>query len=205
MNMDLFNVLICVDSKSVLESLIKWDNKSRKDLIFDIRYLIHCIRTKGTGLTFCWIPSHCGLYWNEEVDRLAKNGALKKDFYVDTTTYMFLNANEINTALTKKVNKDLITNKADLPSCTRYLSSFIYRMRLNAWKTKYVNVRCFCGNTLSVHHVFFDCQLVKKALDDHGARFHPNIKNVNEILYNIQESTMFSISIVLQSEVGKLL
>ena len=41
-------------------------------------YLIHCIMYKGIEIEFCWIPSHCGLYWNEISDKLAKQGAMKK-------------------------------------------------------------------------------------------------------------------------------
>ena len=33
----------------------------------------------GIGIDFCWIPSHCGLYWNEVVDSVAKNGASSKN------------------------------------------------------------------------------------------------------------------------------
>ena len=126
-------------------------------------------------------------------------------FLVDANTSLIPTSNEINTVLIRRVNRDQFTNKTDIPSCSRYLSSFIYRMRLNAWKTKFANVRCICGNNLSVHHVFFVCQIVKRALDDQNSMFHPDIKKVNELLYNIQESTMFSFSIILKTEVGKLL
>ena len=34
-----------------------------------MKYLIHCIVYKGTGIEFCWVPSHCGLYWNEILDK----------------------------------------------------------------------------------------------------------------------------------------
>ena len=42
-----------------------------------MKYLIHCIMYKGIGIEFCWVPSHCGLYWNEISDKLAKQGAVK--------------------------------------------------------------------------------------------------------------------------------
>ena len=59
-----------------------------------MKYLIHCIMYKGIGievvlLLFCFcfvfvvclffggVPSHCGLYWNEISDKLAKQGAMK--------------------------------------------------------------------------------------------------------------------------------
>ena len=39
--------------------------------------MIHYITSKGIGVEFCWVPSHCGLYWNEMSDKLAKQGAMK--------------------------------------------------------------------------------------------------------------------------------
>ena len=29
------------------------------------------------GIQFCWVPSHCGLYWKEISDKLAKGDAMK--------------------------------------------------------------------------------------------------------------------------------
>ena len=33
--------------------------------------------SRGTGTQFCWVTSHCGLYWNETADKLAKQGTMK--------------------------------------------------------------------------------------------------------------------------------
>ena len=73
-----FNFLIRVDSKSVLYALKNWDSKMRGDILYEVKYLIHCIMYRGIGIEFCWVPSHCGLYWNEISDKLAKQGAMKK-------------------------------------------------------------------------------------------------------------------------------
>ena len=72
----IFNFLICVDSKSVLYALKNWDCKMRGDILYEVKYLIHCIMYRGIGIEFCWVPSHCGLYWNE-IDKLAKQSAMK--------------------------------------------------------------------------------------------------------------------------------
>ena len=48
----------------------------RSDIIYGIKHLVHCLLIKGTGVTFCWIPSHCGLTFNEQTDRAAKRGAI---------------------------------------------------------------------------------------------------------------------------------
>ena len=28
-----------------------------------MKYLIHCIMDRHIWIQFCWVPSHCGLYW----------------------------------------------------------------------------------------------------------------------------------------------
>ena len=55
----------------------------RGDIFYEVKYLMHCIMYTGIGIEvfffFCWggVPSHCGLYWNEISDKLAKQGAMK--------------------------------------------------------------------------------------------------------------------------------
>ena len=66
--MALLNSLFYVDSKAVLCSLNSTDSTVRSG--------IHCLLIKDAGVTFCWIPSHCGLTFNEWVDRAAKRGAV---------------------------------------------------------------------------------------------------------------------------------
>ena len=72
-----FLFLICVDSKSVLYALTNWDCKMRGDIFYEVKYLIHCIMYRGIGIEFCWVQSHCGFYWNETSDKLAKQVAMK--------------------------------------------------------------------------------------------------------------------------------
>ena len=46
-------------------------------IIYEIKHFVHCLLTKGTGVIFCWIPSHCGLTFNERwADRAAKQEAI---------------------------------------------------------------------------------------------------------------------------------
>ena len=74
----IFNFLICVDSKSVVYVLQNWACKMRRDLVYEGKHLIYCIVSRSIRIEFCWIPSHCGFYWNELSDELAKQGAVKK-------------------------------------------------------------------------------------------------------------------------------
>ena len=77
----IYNFVICVDSKSVLCALQSWKCKMSGDIFYEVKYLIHCIMYKGIGIEFCWVPSHCGLYWNEISDKLEFNSLLKKTVY----------------------------------------------------------------------------------------------------------------------------
>ena len=67
-NIAISNIVICVDSKSVLQTLQSWDCRARADLVFEIKHLIHILQTRNTLITFLWIPSHCNIYWNDKVD-----------------------------------------------------------------------------------------------------------------------------------------
>ena len=46
----IFNILICVDSQSVLYALQNWDCKARRDIVYEVKYLIHCIIFRGIGV-----------------------------------------------------------------------------------------------------------------------------------------------------------
>ena len=55
---------------------------------------------KGIGIEFCWVPSHCGLYWNEISDKLAKQGVMKNMSEVSSNN-LLLSSHEINSLLKK--------------------------------------------------------------------------------------------------------
>ena len=173
-------------------------------MIFEIKHLIHYLKTRGTRVNFCWVPSHCGIYWNEEVDRLAKQGAMNSSDCCEEV-HLKKTSNEINSILKEVMINNRFKNKDKIPSCSRQLSSFICKLRLNSWKTKFTNITCVCGDSISVHHVLFTCPITISALADKGAEFPENRQNPTDILYNITDSTMFSINIVFNSSVGKLI
>ena len=74
--LEIFHFLICVDSKSVLYALQNWDCKVRKDIVYEVKYLIHYIMSRGIGIEFCWVPSYWGIYWNEIWGKLAEHGTV---------------------------------------------------------------------------------------------------------------------------------
>ena len=100
-----------------------------------LKYLIHCIMSRGTGIGFCWIPSHCG-----------NKGEMKKMSEISYSN-LLLSSHEINSLLKKTVYKQIQKSKSAIPSCSRYLARVIYKLRLNSWNTKYSqNVTCVCKN-----------------------------------------------------------
>ena len=86
-----------------------------------------------------WVPFHCGLYWNEISDKLAKQGAMKN---MSDTSYsnLLLSSHEIILMLEKNVYKHIEKSKLAIPSCSRYLAGVIYKLRLNTWNTKYLRL-----------------------------------------------------------------
>ncbi len=76
--LELINVIFCVDSKSVLQSLAS-SVDSRNNIINEVKQIIHCIQKKGNSIHFCWIPSHCGIMNNDYVD------GCKKHFRLNST------------------------------------------------------------------------------------------------------------------------
>ena len=49
--LDIINIVICIDSRSVIQSLQTWDCRVRTDLIFKIKYIIHLLRLRNIGIT----------------------------------------------------------------------------------------------------------------------------------------------------------
>ena len=132
---------------------------------------------EGIGIEFCWVPSHCGLYWNEISDKLEFNSLLKKTVY-------------------KQIEK----SKPAIPSCSRYLARVIYKLRLNSWNTNYSqNLTCVCKkyllNTYCLNVLLL--QLFQKNGYDLNA-----YNNVRDILYNTDVITN-TVKSIVHSPVGK--
>lgn len=69
---NLTRVTIISESKSVLDVLSNYRNKTNNYIIFYIRALVEEAKFRNTQILFIWIPSHCGIRGNETADRLAK-------------------------------------------------------------------------------------------------------------------------------------
>ena len=157
---------------------------------------------KGIGIEFCWVPSHCGLYWNEISDKLAKQGATKNMSEISSNN-LLLSSHEFNSLLKKTVYKQIEKSKFAKRSCSRYLARVISKLRLNSWNTKYSqNVTRVCKNTLSVKHILLECPITTELFQKNGYDLNA-YNNVRDILYNNDVITNIVKSIV-HSPVGKL-
>ena len=78
----------------------------------------------GGGIEFCWVPSHCGLYWNEISDKLAKQGAMKNMSGISYSNVQ-LSYHETASILEKTVYQELQKSKSATPSCPRYLARVV--------------------------------------------------------------------------------
>ena len=109
----------------------------RGDIFYEVKYLIHCIMYNGIGTEFCWVPSHCGLYWNEISDNLAKQGAIKSMSEISSNN-LLLSSHEINSLLKKTVYKQIEKSKSAIPSCSRYLARVIFWLYVHRDCTDYL-------------------------------------------------------------------
>ena len=50
--------------------------ETQPDLVINGSHFIHCLKIKGTHISFGWMPSYVGLYGNDPADRTARQGAL---------------------------------------------------------------------------------------------------------------------------------
>ena len=80
--------------------------------------------SRVTAIEFCW-PSHCGLYWNEISDKLAKQGVMKNTSEISYNN-LLLTSLEITPILQKTVYKQAEKSKFAITSCSIYLARVIY-------------------------------------------------------------------------------
>ena len=163
--MEFYNILLCVDSQSVLMALQSWESNARTDLVYDVKFKLHCIISKAISVTFMWIPSHTGLYWNEVVDKLAKNGANNT---IDTKIIHNVNhsKNEIKSIMKRTAKSHLKSKHPSIFNISNNVAKYLLKFRLNTWKTKYCkDIKCVCGDNFDIDHVIFKCNRILPLYD----------------------------------------
>ena len=141
---------------------------------------------RNIGIEFCWVPSHCGLYWNEISDKLAKQGAMKNMSEISSNN-LLLSSHEITSVLEKTVYKQIEEKKkVNLRSLLvqGIFARVIYKLRLYSGNTKYSqNVTCVCKNILSVKHILLECPITTELFQKNGSDLNA-CNNVRDILYS---------------------
>ena len=204
-SLGIYNIVFCVDSKSVLLAMKHWHCKVRNDIIFEIKFLIHCIMSKGIGVHFCWIPSHCGLHWNELTDHLAKRGASEYNTEI-LNSNLRLSSYEVNSIISNSVCSKFLRANYERLFCSRNQEMIIHKLRLNSWNTKFSkNIQCCCSNAISVHHILFDCPVLTVLYENKGVDIRSKYSNIEEVLFDSQQDLTLIINIISHSPVGRLL
>jgi len=192
----IFNILVCVDSRSVLYALRGGCSKIRPDIVLEILYTIHCIKTLGIGVVFSWVPSHCGIYWNDICDRLAKEGAENSESSVYLNN-LLMSSHELTLNIEHYINKTFRTCSSNFNFHPRQLTKILYKLRTNSWKTKYVkDILCDCGSTITIQHIVCDCPILSDLYKEKGVVVTG--RNLDNILYS---SDIVVVAQVLMSSV----
>ena len=194
-----FCILFCVDSKSVLHALQNDYSKVRPDIVLEIHHLVHVITINGIGIDFCWVPSHCGLYWNEVVDKLARNAAVDK---VEISHNLTPSSYEIIANVVQSFRKKMSVDCIEHHNCPQHLCSLLHKLRLNSWRTKYCkNVRCVCNDVLSIQHILFECTILTDLYQEQNIFFDNNLRNVSDFLSNKNGLLIPVLDVIFQSDV----
>lgn len=182
------NILLCIDSQSVIHAIKSNTHKIRHTLISKIKELINEIMNNHSYIVICWVPSHCGITNNELVDRAAKKGATNSEN--TTRSILSYDHHELKSLFTKTINKrfkenlktninmhpqygpHLLNNSIYKSIChqacsfkSRYVYSTIFRLRLDSIKVKYIkNIHCPCGQPLVLDHILHHCNIIKTRL-----------------------------------------
>ena len=170
------NIVLFVDSLSALQSLENFNTNTRPDLIFEIFQLIYQLYKKENHITFCWIPSHCNIAGNEQVDKAAKRGAEQKSKFINlpishsideysnilphTFKSNFFDNNKLSYFLKKYTEFCKLQLKNQTIQHYRHIISLSIKLKTNSFKTKYCkSITCKCGVHLSRKHVIKYCTL----------------------------------------------
>ena len=91
-------------------------------------------------------------------------------------------------------------------SSSRHIESTSYKLRLNAWNTKYSkNVACTCSDSISVHHLLFDCPILIDLYKNKGIDTSTKYGDIQSILYGSQQHITSVAEVISRSPVGRLL
>ena len=160
-------VAVLSDSLSAPQA-VKINSKScREDVVKEIVVVCHQLITRGIDIVLQWVPSHVGVPGNESADRAAKQAARGLGA---TALYLTLSFTDnvwklCGEEFSAKARDSGYTNDLSppcrhdvrFPPLSVDLSTIMYRLRCDVWRTIFVPKLCLCGQTVSRYHAIFKC------------------------------------------------
>lgn len=194
-------IIICSDSLSSIQSLHQTFNfKEKINTIFQI------LHESNNFYTFLWIPSHIGIFHNEEADRLAKLSLNQQNINeINLPTEYFKNL--IRKKLFEKWNQEWLRSKGkmrelkndttpfkNIKKLNRRDSIVLTRCRIGHSKITHKHLidksnipLCTCSQILTIKHIFDNCKnftLARKKFDITNSKIlaSDSIENQSKIL-----------------------
>ena len=166
--------------------------------------MIHFIISKGIGICFCWVPSHCGIFWNEAADRLAKIEAFNNSNTV-LNEKLPLSAKEMYSLLEHSICTKASVSRDNFLTHSRSITSLVFKIRLNSWITKYTDVSCICSQQLSIHNLLLECPILLSKYQMNDMDFHQKYNNTKDILNDKETNFALIAKVILSTPIGRLL
>ena len=167
------NFIICTDSMSGIQAIMKPDMIDNRDTLSSIHNELDILDSSRISGTIMWVPSHIGISGNEEVDTLANIALIS-----DTGGISIPPTKSMVKQLIKRHVKDkwhssmtyshstyeiLNPNKSPMkiPRCHRHIQNKIIRLRVNEYNKCPWQCRKMCGlcrtDIFTTAHYLIEC------------------------------------------------
>ena len=135
-----------------------------------------------------------------------KNGAKNGKGTIAISNFK-VSSKEICSVLKQFANKSIKEYESGfLPfNQTRKISNIVFRLRLNAWATKYTkNIHCVCSTDafISVQHILYDCPVLKELYTQNNISAHEDM-NLKTLLQS--EMLLKYIDVLFKTSIGRYL
>lgn len=174
---EMYQIVICSDSKSALLSLTTGLNKNRPDIKYEINLMLHQLLQRGVSVTLQWIPSHAGILGNEYADKAARMGAANQPGA--QPVLIKSSAIEEKIKIKRYINENYIKEKEKLgrhcPGVLAYrlpkthalramhITNPLYnRLITNSWRARWSGPTCLCGEEFTPDHALLECYLFSR-------------------------------------------